>query len=749
MEEPSVLDYVKSLLTPWKGRPIQIPPVESVEETPPQAVITEEMQPEALLTAEVQSEPAKMAEAPTLAVSELPLEVKPSLAPKPRQVTLTLTISLSWPWRAMLALILAFGAQRAFAPPTRSPKTGTLLLLLSLGFTLWAILRQEWQPAPMPDRESKDKPFTIRGAQLGLGCLLAILAFLTSGGNRFSVLNLSLLALSLVFLFWAFWQRESTYLPWLKKLLSGVERPNWNISLSRWTLLVLAVIALVLFFRLYRLDQVPPEMVSDHAEKYLDVLDILRGQTSIFFPRNGGREALQFYLVTALYRYFHLGLNFLTLKISTVLIGLLTLPYIYLLGKEVGNRRVGLLAFAFAGIAYWTNVVSRAGMRLPFYFLFTAAALYYLLRGLRTTNRNDFILTGLFLGLGFYGYSADRILPFMVVTAIVLYLLHSQSKGQRRSTVLYTLVAALIAIVVFLPLLRYMTQDPEGFLSRMFSRMGTVEQTLPGPPMQIFLNNLWRSITMFSWSDGVVWVVSVPDYPALDIIAGGLFYIGIAMVLYRYLRRRHWLDLFLILSIPLLMLPSILALAFPSENPSLYRTGGAMVPVFLLVAIALDALMSGLEAGLGKSWGPKVAWAAFALLLGFSALLNYDLVFNKYFLNYQLSSWNTSEMGQVIRDFADTTGSPDTAWLMGFPHWADTRLVGINAGYPGKDFALFVEQLPATQADPRPKLFLVNPLDSVAIEALLKMYPQGWYMPFKSKAPTKDFLMFFVPPNPS
>ena len=52
-----------------------------------------------------------------------------------------------------------------------------------------------------------------------------------------------------------------------------------------------------MYFRFADLATVPAEMVSDHAEKLLDVVDILNGNYSIFFPRNTGREALQFYLI--------------------------------------------------------------------------------------------------------------------------------------------------------------------------------------------------------------------------------------------------------------------------------------------------------------------------------------------------------------------------------------------------------------------------------------------------------------------
>jgi hypothetical protein len=301
----------------------------------------------------------------------------------------------------------------------------------------------------------------------------------------------------------------------------------------------------------------------------------------------------------------------------------------------------------------------------------------------------------------------------------------------------------LFAGVLFLPLLRYATQDPTGFVYRMASRMGTMEQPLPGPAGAIFLDNLWRALAMFSWSSGVVWGVSIPDYPALSVVTGGLFYLGAALVFFRYLRRRHWLDLFLLVSIPILMLPSILSLAFPAENPNLYRTGGAMVPVFLLVAIALDGLLSGLERS--SAWGSRAVLALGITLVALSAVQDYDLVFNKFYAQYRQSAWNYSEAGQVVRDFSQLTGSTDTAWVVGYPHWLDTRLVEIAAGQTGRDNAIFVETLADTASDPRPKLFIVHPNHQEALDALRQLYPQGWLQNYQSQVETKDFWMYFVP----
>lgn len=149
--------------------------------------------------------------------------------------------------------------------------------------------------------------------------------------------------------------------------LAFLRQPRWTITISRWAILLSLATLVVVFFRFYRLDSVLGEMFSDHAEKLLDVADVLQGQTSIFFPRNTGREAFQMYLTALIAVVAGTGLSFMSLKLGTALAGFIALPFIYLLGKEIGGKWVGLIAFLLAGVAYWPNVISRVGLRFPLY----------------------------------------------------------------------------------------------------------------------------------------------------------------------------------------------------------------------------------------------------------------------------------------------------------------------------------------------------------------------------------------------
>lgn len=721
MQEPSVLDYVKSKLAPWK-----YPQVDLAEAAPGDP-------------GEVSAEP--------LASNPLAGYPAPAGPQTPAQ-------QAGWPWRSLAGLSLALIAQYLLqSNPSRTFSgaaiLGCVMYILAALVTGWAAWRGEWQAASPPPGQLSQDNFRVRGIALICGLVLALVAFLTARDNHFTLLNLGLLLLSLASLVIAFWQ------PQQPDRSTAARQPRRN-QLT-WALLVIGVVLVAAFFRFSALADVPGEMNSDHAEKILDVMRLLAGQTQIFFSNNGGREALQFYLVAGLVRLAAVRLDFMALKIVSTVVGFLTLPFIYLLGKEIANRRVGLLALAFAGVAYWPNVVARLGLRLPFYFLFTAATLYFLLRSLRLGRRNDFIWLGLIIGLSMYGYSANRVLPLIVLLGIGLYLLHTRSIVARQQILWFSLMALVFASIVFLPMFHYILDEPGAFFYRTITRLSSAEQPLAGPVALTFLRNTGRALAMFSWSNGEVWTASVPYRPALEVTNGALFWTGVVVAWVAYLKRRNWLHLFLLLSIPGLMLPSILALAFPNENPNLYRTGGAAIPVFLLAALALEGIMAGLEraaqaisARSGRlsqaNPGAGLAWALALILFVFSAYQGYDLVFKQYRQEYALASWNTSEMGALVQNFAGTYGQVDNVYIMGYPYWVDTRLVGIASGYPLHNFALFSQDVSRLPDSPEAKLFVVNPQDQQALDALQARFSQGVLSSYPAKTPGKEFFIFFVPP---
>ncbi len=729
MEEPSVLDYVKSKLFFWRQERIEIPASDSEAYTERQEIVGGQVRLETGLQA-----------------TQPPLD-------EGLRASRLFPVGTGGTWLRLLVPVgVALLGQRALEPPGRSALVGIVLYLVALVIFAWGVIKGEWRLTDRPSNESieadqDDLSQKIRPVGLFLCLLLGLAAFLMFGNNHFTRANLVLWLLALVAFLFTFWFPEPNQIPWWQRLRLGFSRFLENgLTLSPWSLLVLAVFGLAAFYRFYLLDQVPAEMFSDHAEKLLDVRDVIDGQYSIYFPRNTGREAFQMYLTAAVATIFKTGLSFLSLKLGTAICGVLTLPFIYLLGVEVANRRVGLLAMFFAGVAYWPNVISRVALRFTLYPTFAAPVLYFLVRGLQRRSRNDFILAGIFLGIGLHGYSPFRFMPIVVLVAVGLYWIHRQSLQARLSAIWNLLLLATASLIVFLPLLRFWISNPNLFSYRMMTRMGQAERAFQAPLLQIFLNNLWRSLIMPFWDNGQIWVHSVPIRPALGVVPAVFFGAGVCLLVVRYFRKRNWLDLFWLVAIPLLMMPSILSLAFPDENPSLNRSGGALIVVFLIVGLGFDRFLSGLQSRQLSPGGRWVAWIVGIGLLVGSAVQDYDLVFNQYANQFKNNAWNTSELGAVIRQFADSYGAEDSAWVVPYPHWVDTRLVGIRAGYPLRDYALWRENIPETLDEPRAKLYLVKPEDVETLELLQSMYPTSVTHLFQSQVPGREFYMVTVPP---
>lgn len=699
MEEPSVLDYVLEKLAFWKEGSIVIP----------RGAV----------------EPPSSEKADT--------EV--------RKITI-----LDRSWVSTLPVVLGLTAQFFLEPPGRSPWLGLVLYMMAGGLLTLLVVRKRWHLQDVPAVKTADIADTVSLIPLLSGLVFVLMAFFLFSGNRYTLINVSLWGTGFLLLFIALWQWSEE--GWRRRLEGWWRQLRGaGFQVDPWFILLVLVFATAAFFRFYQLGRVPPEMFSDHAEKLLDVADVLSGQFRIFFPRNTGREGFQMYLTAAVSRLFDTGLSFMSLKLGTTLAGFFTLPYIYLLGKEYANRRVGLFAVFLAGVAYWPNVISRVALRFTLYPFFAAPVLYYLFRGLRRGSRNDFILAGIALGLGLHGYSPFRIMPLIVVAIGLLYAVHHLKGDGARRFVTAVLVVALISLLVFLPLLRYALDNYHLFSYRMRTRLTDLEQPLPGPAWKIFLTNLVDALIMFQWDNGQVWVHSIPFRPALGIVAGALFTLGLVVVIARYMRHRSWEDLAMVLLIPLFVLTSALSIAFPNENPSLNRTGGAIIPVFIIAGMALDGLFMTIKKRLKSPWGTRFSWGVVAVLMLISAAQNKGLVFEEYYHQFHIKSWNTSEIGAVVDKFDDILGEEDHAWVVPYPHWVDTRLVGIRAGEPLRDYALFRENIPATEEVSGPKLYIVKPEDTGTLSLLRSLYPRGFEREYVSDVPGRNFIMYYVVPE--
>jgi hypothetical protein len=646
--------------------------------------------------------------------------------------------------RVPAALLLALVAQIGLASHSNVAVFATVYLAAA-ALAGWGVWAGDFGEVVMPRARRKSAVVTFDRKWLVAGLGLGILAFFTSTGNTFRLITLVFWGASILLTGRAFWVGE---LPGAHLLVSArkfIAKPQLRLRLDGWSLLVLAVFGLMAYFRFSHLDEVPYAMWSDHAEKYLDIVDVLNGWTSIFFTRNAGREPIQFYATAAAIKWFGASFSYLTLKSITALAGLLTLPFMYLFGKEVGGKWTGLAAMALAGVAFWPNILARVGMRLPFFPLLLAPALYYMVHGFKNRKQNDFVLTGIFVGLSVYGYTSARITPLVIGLGLALYLAHRVSRGHRVQTLWWVGIAALIATVVAIPFLRVTFDLQDAVFYRTLTRMSAAERPLPGEPLELFLKNMWNALRMFTWDFGNTWILAPPGRPALDWVSGALFHFGLVIVVVRYLKSRSWVDLFLVLSIPVLLLPSVLALAFPIENPHPSRAGGAIIPVFTIAGIALASIWRWSQRSFDVPWSKRIGVGLVGGMFLVSAMTNYDIVIREYGDQQRQNSWNTAQAAEVVVNFTASMGSFEDVYMIAYPHWMDTRLVALLAGRPGSDIVLWPDEIDALVEVDTPQLFMLHHADAEGFDRLLAKFPDGFTQRHVAEVEGRDFITYLVP----
>jgi hypothetical protein len=593
--------------------------------------------------------------------------------------------------------------------------------------------------------------------------IAGVLAFFGASGNQFREWGVLAWGVSVVTWLIAVLEEPSALDPrqWWPRLVGWVRglraQPALTLTFSRSVALFALVFTLGAYFRFAALDTIPVEMTSDHVEKLFDVNDVLNGQHPVFFERNTGREPLQFYFAALLDNLFHTGVTHLTLKLTGAIAGALLLPTVYCLGRDLEDERFGLLAMALTGISFWATAISRVGLRFPLYPVFVAPIVLFLLRGLRHGRRNDFIWAGFFLGAGLYGYSPIRVMPLVMLALIVWFALWPENWARLRVLFIHTTLMFFTAFVVFLPLYRYATSPDNLFWYRSLSRLSETEAALAKPLWQILFENQWNVLRMFNWQGDEVWVNTLPGQPVLDWISGALLILGLAFLLARLVARRDKVAGALLLVVPLLLLPSSLAVAFPQENPSVVRASGAIPIIFVIAAYPLWLLIKHWPRVWAERRGRLVGMGLIVALGGWGTLINHTMYFAQYPAQYLGPAQNASEIGGVVRDFVQTFYTTRDlngnvrydythAWVCLHPHWADTRAIGLYAGAVGWEQVLPPNELSKLQSDSNYQLIIVNPRGEECISALRAQFPNGRFRwVYSQRGADKDFMVFLVP----
>src|SRR5579859_7168284 len=168
------------------------------------------------------------------------------------------------------------------------------------------------------------------------------------------------------------------------------------------------LLVLILVFgaamRLWNLAGIPEGVWYDEAQNGIVANRILTDASyrPVYIGDLTQLPALFFYYIAAFIAI--VGPNILAVRLASASLGILTIPLIYLLGKELYGARIGLIAAGLLALDRTHINFSRFGMNgitAPFFLVLT---LYFVIRALRTGQTRYFVGVGVTLGLGLYSY---------------------------------------------------------------------------------------------------------------------------------------------------------------------------------------------------------------------------------------------------------------------------------------------------------------------------------------------------------
>jgi 4-amino-4-deoxy-L-arabinose transferase-like glycosyltransferase len=353
---------------------------------------------------------------------------------------------------------------------------------------------------------------------------------------------------------------------------------------SKRELLLLALITLLAaVLRLYRLDDIPPGLCGDTAYKGIGADRILMGEYPIFFEESwGGIEPMYMYLLAGLFAV--LGSTTLIIKVLSAIIGIVTVPLLYLLVRRMlSSRAVALLASGFLAISYWHISYSRLGWEIILGPPFVILTLYLLWRALETHRWRDFVWAGLALGASLYTYQAQRFLPILIVCYLLCRGL--LEKGFWREYGAKVALSLAIAVLVFAPLGLYFATHSGAFLRRAREVSIFNPEMNPEGALRSFLESSVKVLGTYNVSGDPLWRHNLPGRPAFDIPISVLFLLGLAISLTRWRQRPYSLLLFwlVILTLPPVLTP-------PRDVPHFSRSVGALPAACVFPAIGMERL---------------------------------------------------------------------------------------------------------------------------------------------------------------
>ncbi|HLY67185.1 MAG TPA: glycosyltransferase family 39 protein, partial [Chloroflexota bacterium] len=180
---------------------------------------------------------------------------------------------------------------------------------------------------------------------------------------------------------------------------------------------VLTVVGTVL--RLIWLGNVPAGLWFDEAFSGLQVQRILADGSfrPVYVSGLAQEPSMLWYFMAASFKL--LGPTLLALRLPTAIGGVVGIIAVFLLGRELFSRRVGLIAAGLLSTLVWQLTFSRLAFNSVWSVSVDALGLFFLVRAARKGSWTAAALAGVSLGLGLHLYYTSRLMILVAGFALI------------------------------------------------------------------------------------------------------------------------------------------------------------------------------------------------------------------------------------------------------------------------------------------------------------------------------------------
>ncbi|HVN85607.1 MAG TPA: glycosyltransferase family 39 protein [Candidatus Binatia bacterium] len=314
--------------------------------------------------------------------------------------------------------------------------------------------------------------------------------------------------------------------------------------------LAIAVLAVGVFYRTFRLSEVPAGLNHDVAWEGLYAATILQGiPYTPYVSSAWGRETFMFYWDAVSLKLF--GMNLFAMTFPAVVAMVLMLPFFYGFARRMFGVRAALVLTLLFGVAGWPLISARVGWRAVLQPLFTTMTCMFFWRGVTGGRVADYALAGAALALTCNTYNAARLFPTMFVLFAGAYVLYHRGSVQfTRRSLRGPLVMLISFSIVVAPLAWYAVNNWVKFWGRASSLV--TNQT---PEMLAWTGARAAALLYNYWGNSDDFFV---ESPLLEVPAAVFFVFGL---LWCVLRARDQRAGFLLLGMFVNLLPGLLTRA--------------------------------------------------------------------------------------------------------------------------------------------------------------------------------------------